>query len=272
MTAFLTASDLPDDRRQHREWLLALAGAPTGVVVDLGCGKGDDLCILAARHSSADVRLVGVDTPEKCLEGAAARASADPRVSFQQARLDGRLPFPDGGVDMVYSHNLLECLADPSAFAAEVARVLRPDGRVVIGHWDWDSQTFDATDKALTRRLIHAFADWQQAWMDHADGWMGRRLWGVFNATGLFDGTAQARVLTNTAYSAPWFGYENAQAFRSLAKRGLAHVEDCERFEQDQAALHEQGRYFYSITGYAYVGRLRDLEQPANPDGSRWKR
>jgi hypothetical protein len=90
--------------------------------------------------------------------------------------------------------------------------------------------------------------------MAHADGWMGRRLWGVFNATGCFSGAVQARVLTNTAYETPWFGHRNAQAFRSLVKRGLAAAEDCERFERDQAELHARGRYFYSITGFAYAG------------------
>jgi SAM-dependent methyltransferase len=257
MMTLLTAPDLPEDRRQQREWLLGLAGPPTGVFVDLGCGRGDDLCLLAAQHPAADVRLIGADALAKALTIATARAAADPRISFRHARLDTRLPFEDGTVDTVYSHNLLECLADPSAFASEVARILRPGGQVVIGHWDWDSQEFDGTDKALVRRLVHAYADWQQAWMDHADGWMGRRLWGVFNATGLFDGGAQARVLTNTEYTAPWFGYENAQTFRSLIKRGLAEAEDCDRFEREQSALHAQGRYFYSITGYAYVGRRR---------------
>jgi SAM-dependent methyltransferase len=179
----------------------------------------------------------------------------DPRISLRQAALDGQLPLDDASVDLVYSHNLLECLADAGRFAREVARVLRPGGQAVIAHWDWDSQVYDGADKPRVRRLVHAFADWQQAWMAHADGWMGRRLWGVFNATGRFSAAVHARVLTNTAFEAPWFGHENAQAFRSLVKRGLAAAEDCEEFLQEQAALQARGRYFYSITGYAYVGR-----------------
>jgi SAM-dependent methyltransferase len=251
--------DLADDRRQQREWLLSLAGPPRGVFVDLGCGTGEDLRLLGAQHPAADVRLIGVDAHAPAVTIAIARMEADSRFSFQHARLDGRLPFEDGSVDIVYSHNLLECLADRPAFAREVARILRPGGQVVLGHWDWDSQLYDGTDKDLVRRLVHAYADWEQAWMGNADGWMGRRLWGVFNATGLFDGKAEARVLTNTVYAAPQFGYENAQAFRSLVKRGLAGLDDCHRFEQEQVELDAQGRYFYSITGYAYVGRRRTV-------------
>lgn len=97
-------------------------------------------------------------------------------MSFRNARLSERLPFDDASFDLVYSHNLLECVPDARAVAEEVARILRPGGQAVIGHWDWDSQLYDSADKTLVRRLIAAYADWQQAWMEHADAWMGRRL------------------------------------------------------------------------------------------------
>jgi SAM-dependent methyltransferase len=255
----VSATNLPPDRLAHREWLVSHATLREGGVgVDLGCGRGEDLRLLAARLTAPDVRLVGVDASETSIETARVANAADTRLSFQRAALDGALPFADASFDLVYSHNLLECLAAPDLFAREVARVLRPGGRVVIGHWDWESQLFDGFDRARVRRLVAAFADWQQAWMAHADGWMGRRLWGVFNATSSFDGVVAARVLTNTVFDAPFLGYENAHAMRSLAKRGLVEASDVDDFLREQQQLHEQGRYFYSITGFAYVGsRLR---------------
>ena len=253
-------TDLPPDRAAHRAWLVSLADPlDGGTVVDLGCGRGEDLRLLAARLPGTGVRLVGVDASPASVAAAATAAAADPRVEFRCVRLDGPLPFADASVDLVYSHNLLECLADPGGFAKEVSRVLQPGGQAVIAHWDWDSQVFDGADKARVRRLVHAYADWQQAWMANADGWMGRRLWGAFNGTSRFTGGVHARVLTNTAFESPWFGHENAQAFHSLARRGLASPDDCEAFIAEQAELHARGRYFYSITGYAYVGhRLAD--------------
>jgi SAM-dependent methyltransferase len=246
--------EVAPDRAAHRAWLVSFVTLADGMTaVDLGCGRGDDLRLLANLHPAADVRLLGVDASEESLAAATAHA-ADSRVAFQHARLSGRLPFGDASFDLVYSHNLLECVPDPRVFALEVARILRPGGRVVIGHWDWDSQLYDGANKALVRRLVVAYADWQQAWMDHADGWMGRRLWGVFNATRCFEGEPHARVLTTTIYEAPWFGHENARAFRSLVSRGLASAVDCERFEREQAELSGAGRYFYSINGFAYVG------------------
>ena len=247
-------AELHSDRTAHRAWLVGLTGnVEQGLVVDLGCGRGEDLRLLAARHEAPGVRFVGVDSAAEPLADASMLLGADARVSLRCEPLDARLPFDDGSVDLLYSHNLLECLSDPSAFAREATRVLRPGGRLVVGHWDWDSQMFDGSDKALIRRLVHAYADWQQAWMAHADGWLGRRLWGVFHDSGLLDGAVHARVLTNTVYSSEYFGYENARALGALARRGLVPAADYERFLEDQAALAAAGRYFYAITGFAYT-------------------
>lgn len=248
-------TDTPPDRAAHRAWLVGLTGnVESGVVIDLGCGHGEDLRLLAARHSGTAVRFIGVDASADAVAAASSELGKDPRVTVRCGPLDGRLPFDDASVDLAYSHNLLECLPNPAGFACEVARILRPGGQLVIGHWDWDSQLFDGVDRALVRRLVHAFADWQQAWMAHADGWMGRRLWRVFQGAGL-EGTVHARVLTNTAYEPGWFGHENVQAFGALARRGLVPGEDYERFLAEQVALAAGGGYFYTITGFAYAGR-----------------
>ncbi|WP_420125931.1 methyltransferase domain-containing protein [Longimicrobium sp.] len=251
--------ELHDDLREHRDWLLSFIDLPPGgTFVDLGCGSGGDLAALAARHPDPAARFIGIDAAETGVAAAAARSAHDPRISIRQHRLvGGQVPLDDGGVDAVYSHNLLECIGDRDAFVREVARVLRPGGVAVMAHWDFDSQTLDGTDRAAIRRLVHAFADWKQPWMEHADGWMGRRLWGTFAPSGLFDGAVHARVLTNTVFAAPWYGHARVQDFGSLVKRGLASEDDYRRVIADLEALDREGRYFYGITGYVYVGRRR---------------
>ena len=252
----MTYTDPHDDVRAHRDWLLSFVDLPAGgTVVDLGCGTGGDLLALAGRHPSPECRFLGIDAAESGIAAASARGAGDPRVAFLRHHLSGPVPLADGSVDAVYSHNLLECLADPGAFAREAARILRPGGATVVAHWDFDSQLFDGTDRAVVRRLVHAFADWRQPWMEHAEGWMGRRLHGVFARTGLFDGTVHARVLINTTYAAPWYGHARAQDIGRMVRKGLVSAPDYDRFARDLEALDREGRYFYSITGFAYVGR-----------------
>jgi SAM-dependent methyltransferase len=244
--------ELPADRRAHLDWLLDLTVLPNnGLAVDLGCGRGDDLCMLAARYQSPEARFIGVDRSDTA---SSLEALQDSRVMFRSAALDGTLPFDDATLDLVYSHNLVECLPDHRRFATEVARVLRPGGQAVIAHWDWDTQVYDGSAKAGVRRVVCGFADWQQAWMPHADGWMGRRLSGLFAGMTQLDGRVHTRVLTNTEFAEPWFGHANALAMAGPVKRGLVSAADYELFLQDQSALHDQGRYFYAITGFAYVG------------------
>ena len=228
---------------------------PGGRVVDLGCGTGDDLLALAARHADPAARFVGIDVSESSIARARARAAGDARVSFIHHPLDQGVPLADGSADAVFSHNLVECLANPAAFAREIGRILRPGGAIVVAHWDFDSQVLDGTDCDAVRRLVHAFADWRQPWMDHADGWMGRRLWSVFAPTGLFEGTVQARVMTNATYAEPFYGYARIQDFGRMVRKGLASAEDYDWVLHDVEALSREGRYFYGITGFAYVGR-----------------
>jgi len=247
-----------DDVTQHRDWLLSLVPVPTtGLWVDLGCGKGTDVLRLAASHAQPGLRILGIDESQNSIEAARHSAQNDPRIEFRHHSMQAVLPLEDASVDVAFSHNLIECLADVPAFSRELARILRPGGYVVMGHWDWDSQLFDGDDKSRNRRLVHGFCDWKQDWMEHADGWTGRRLWSIFNSTKLFEGTVHARVVTNSSFSPGFFGYARAQDMKSLVPLGLASDADVQSFLADQRALNAKDRYFYSITGYAYVARLR---------------
>ncbi len=251
----LPINDLPADIAAHRDWLLSFVPVRAGTLItDLGCGAGRDLVCLAQKYPDVAARFIGLDSSEKTIIEASVGSTNDPRVSFTNHDLDQSLPFEASSLDVVFTNNLLECLGNRATFAREIGRVLRVGGTLVAAHWDWDSQLFDGLDKARTRRLLHAFSDWQQPWMKHSDGWMGRRLWGTFESTGFFEGVILARTLTNTIFAPPWYGYARAQDFRSLVKPAIANAEDVSEFLGEQAALQADGRYFYSITGLAYVG------------------
>jgi SAM-dependent methyltransferase len=151
----MTASD---DVTQHRDWLLSLVPAPTtGLWVDLGCGKGTDVLRLAASQAQPGLRILGIDENRESIEASQRSAEHDPRLEFRQHSLRAVLPLDDATADVAFSNNLIECLADVSAFTSELARILRPGGYVVMAHWDWDSQLFDGDDKQRNRRWCTPF-------------------------------------------------------------------------------------------------------------------
>ena len=238
--------------REHLYALLEWQGVTS--LLDVGCGKGDDLHRMA-QLAPEGVPFAGIDSSAAAIETARVATKGDSRFSWHQADVSLGLPFTDGQFDALFSLNLLECVADKEALLREMARVLRPGGQIVCAHWDWDTQTFDGTDKALVRKIVQNFCDWQQPWMPACDGWMGRRLWPIFRRSGLFTGGIETYTLTNTEFAPGWFGYEQVQSFSALARRGLIAQDDYTRFCEDVAAQAARGEFFYSLTLYLYVGK-----------------
>jgi SAM-dependent methyltransferase len=243
------------DVAQSRAWLYSLADLSSiRSILDVGCGDGYDIRQLGER-AAPDARLIGVDHSATAHESARGWTEGDGRLVYVEADVSAGLPFPDNSFDLVYSNNLLECLPDKAAHLREIHRVLRSGGQVVCAHWDMDSQTIDGQDKALVRKIVHAYADWQQAWMAACDGWMGRRLWRTFQGSGLFAGESHSRVLTNTRFEEPYYGWRMIQDFSALARKGMVTREEYDAFLADITRQAGRGEYFYSITLYVYAGR-----------------
>jgi arsenite methyltransferase len=112
---------------------LAAAALQAGeTVLDLGSGAGFD-AFLAAREIGSTGRVIGVDMTDEML--AKARANAQragfSNVEFRKGYIEA-LPVDAGSVDVVLSNCVINLVPDKAAVYREVARVLRPGGRMVI--------------------------------------------------------------------------------------------------------------------------------------------
>ncbi|MGP1347551.1 MAG: arsenite methyltransferase [Phycisphaerales bacterium] len=109
---------------------------PGEVVLDLGSGGGFD-CFVAGPRVGASGRVIGVDmTPEML-----SRARRNIAAYRERSRLDNvefrlgeieALPVADGSVDVVISNCVLNLSPDKPRVWREIARVLRPGGRVAV--------------------------------------------------------------------------------------------------------------------------------------------
>jgi arsenite methyltransferase len=106
---------------------------PGARVVDIGSGAGID-SLIAARKVGSKGRVMGVDMTPGMLEKAR-RAAAEvglANVEFRRGYAE-ELPVPDGWADVVISNGVLNLMPDKPAALKEMARVLKPRGRLQIG-------------------------------------------------------------------------------------------------------------------------------------------
>ncbi|MDP9434858.1 MAG: methyltransferase domain-containing protein [Actinomycetota bacterium] len=101
---------------------LALHG-PAVEVVDLGAGQGRTLVEVA--HRAPASRLTAIDLDADALAALGARL---PQARLLRHDLADPLPLPDDSLDVVVSHNTLECLLDPGALLTEMPGCSAPVG------------------------------------------------------------------------------------------------------------------------------------------------
>lgn len=113
---------------RHHEVRARVCGALSGEVVELGFGAGPNV-----RHYPAAVSAVTAVEPSD-VAWQLSRAERDrSAVPVVRSGLDGqRLPFADASFDMALSTWTLCTIPDPVAALREVARVLRPGGRLLF--------------------------------------------------------------------------------------------------------------------------------------------
>jgi ubiquinone/menaquinone biosynthesis C-methylase UbiE len=118
------------DTKPYYESMAAAAEVPNGgTIVDCPCGAGPALRAIPADR---DVRYVGVDLSPAMLRRARARAIAGGLNDAEFVEADASaIPLPSATADLLFSYWGLHCFPDPRAATIEIARLLRPGGRLV---------------------------------------------------------------------------------------------------------------------------------------------
>ena len=118
----------PDRARRQARMLAEVLRSSAGpaVIIDVGCGDGSALAV-AAEHNPAH-RFAGIDW-----SGDAVRRAHALGLTVLRADVTAPgLPVADGAADVVIMSELIEHLVDPDGAVAEVRRVLRPGGSLLL--------------------------------------------------------------------------------------------------------------------------------------------
>jgi SAM-dependent methyltransferase len=183
-----TRGKSPDEMAARAEYLDLLGPRPGQRVLDVGCGSGVVTRDMARRVSPGG-RAVGIDPSAEFLAIArdlAREAGLDALAEFREGGALA-LPFGDAEFDAALAATVLVHVPGGHGAVPEMARVVRPGGRVGIFDLDSDSLLISHPDRALTRRIVAAYSD-------HAtvDGWLVRRLPGLLSQAGLTHVSARA--------------------------------------------------------------------------------
>ena len=213
-------------------------------VLDVGCGMGEDVFDLATRVGKTG-HVTGVDLSVSLIEEA--RRRADGRklpVSFEVGDSQA-LRFEERVFDAVRTERMLMHVPDANQALAEMARVLRPGGRMAVFDIDWDTQFCDSPHRDVTRKVARSFCDG----IKH--GWIGRSLPRMFKRNGLDDVSVTYRTVTVPfAFLQLLLGGHVA---RAVSAGAISSVE-ADVWWSDLAQASREGTFLYGFTAFIVAG------------------
>ena len=165
---------------------------PGSFIVDAGCGPGLWTPLLA-HVVGPQGHILGIDLATDALVAAQNRCTHScyrHLVQFKRAMLD-ELPLAHGSVDIIFSANVSQYLADPVATFAAMGPYLKEGGQLVIKDIDFGKMRLQGVDAMLQERVFQARLRWEQERVHYGyafeDSWVGSKLAGYLRAAGYKD-------------------------------------------------------------------------------------
>lgn len=159
-------------RTELQRFLAELDLAEGDILVDLGCGRGGAGLWVAA---AARARLIGMDIAANALAAARARTKAmGLRARFRLGSFE-RTGLREANADAVMSVDALLFTSNKPAAIAELRRMLRPGGRLVLTSWDYHRQPVGRPPQVDDHRPLLAAVGFEVLAYEATEDWRDRQ-------------------------------------------------------------------------------------------------
>lgn len=235
--------------------LAALAAIKEGGrVLDLGCGQG-----LTVPHLLYGVgksgEVVAADRELNSLALIKERhrdCYTDGRLTTISLDIAEPLPFASASFDSVICQNVVECVDDRDSLLAELSRILKPGGVVVVGHYDFDGALLASSDRELTRRMVHGYADHTQKWQDASEGQMGRLLPGLIARSPLHEAETETVLFVDLVLSKESYARVHLDGMVAVSMECGLDEESAKAWLDALQARSAAGLFYYALP-WTYV-------------------
>lgn len=222
------------------------------VIVDLGCKDASFLLALEEAFPNKIKSAIGVDIKDKWFNNVEYKKPIELKVMDCSKKFE----FLDNTFDFVFTKDMFECVSDKEFLVSEIHRILKPGGTVISVNCDWDSVAYNGENKELISKAIHTYAVTKQPWMDDLDSWIGRRMYGFFNKSNLFESSVSVHNVIETEYTEGTFGYDLSIDISWLYKEntGALNKDEYNEFITNLKSAQNEGHYIFSKPYYIYKG------------------
>ena len=222
------------------------------VIADLGCRDAAFLLGFVQAFPGKIKTAIGVDINDKGFKNIKYKSP----IKLKVMNCAKKLEFKDNTFDLVFTKDMFECVTDKELLVSEIHRILKPGGTVISVNCDWDSVTYNGENKELITKAVHAYAATKQPWMDDIDSWIGRRMYGFFNKSKLFESSVSVFNVVETEYTEGKFGYDLSMDIAWLYKEntGALNKEEYDEFIENLKSSQKDGQYIFSKPYYIYKG------------------
>ena len=235
--------------RQVKRRMLDVCPVAAGdLVLDVGCGLGHEVCRLADLVGPQG-RVVGIDANAAMITEARRRgAGLALPIAFEVGDAH-QVRFADDSFDLCRTERVLRYLDRPEAALAEMVRLTRPGGSVLVFDFDADQTVVDAPDLALVRRIAEVL----DGAVPHP--WIGRQLFGLFQRAGLRD----VRVIPHALCFSGAAGFTvyqrlNRGTIDRAVQAGQVSASEVAAWWADLERAAEAETFFSAVLGFIVAG------------------